>query len=292
MPFEKFCVEKRMDRGFEGSAGQGVQTGNGMESRMNILFVGDVVGRPGREFLAERLPGLKREYSVDMCVVNGENAAHGMGIHRAGAEEIFAAGADVITLGNHTFHNRDVIQVFDDYETVIRPVNYPEGTFGRGYVMFDMGKYTVAVINALGRVGLEPMDCPFRALDRVLEEIGDRTKMVLVDFHAEATSEKEALGFYLDGRVSAVVGTHTHVQTADGRVLPNGTGYITDVGMTGTLDSVLGMEISVALKRFVQRMPERYQVSEAAKRQLNGVLVNIDEKTGKCKEFQSIVLKS
>lgn len=259
---------------------------------MNILFIGDVVGRPGREFLSERLPQLKREYKIDVCIVNGENAAHGMGIHKTSAEEIFAAGADIITLGNHTFHNRDVIHLFDDYDTIIRPVNYPPDAYGRGYILYDMGKYSIAVINALGRVGLDPIDCPFRAIDRVLSEIKDRTNIIIVDFHAEATSEKEALGFYLDGRVSAVIGTHTHVQTADVRILKHGTGYLTDAGMTGTVDSVLGMEIGVALKRFIQKMPERYQIADSANRQLNGVFVNIDENNGKCREFSSIIQKN
>jgi hypothetical protein len=201
---------------------------------LQILSIGDVIGKPGREAINQLLPGLRREYQVDFVILNGENAAGGVGLTQATAHELLSAGVDVLTSGNHIWAQKDIIPCLDTDMPVIRPLNYPPGVPGRGYIV----RGDVAVVNLIGRTYIGSYDCPFRAMDALLERLGQ--KIIIVDFHAEATSEKVALGWYLDGRISAVLGTHTHVGTTDARILPHGTAYVTDIGMTGPLDSVIG----------------------------------------------------
>jgi len=254
-------------------------------------MVGDVCGRPGRAMLREHLPGLRRSHGADLVVVNGENAAAGFGITPSVYEEILAAGADVVTLGNHAFDKKEAMGLLDEEPRLLRPLNYPPGAPGRGAVVVEAGGRRVLVMNAMGRVFLPILlDDPFRAVDGVLEEQRGRFDVAFLDFHGEATSEKEAMGWYLDGRVAAVVGTHTHVQTADERVLPDGTAYITDVGMTGPADSVLGMDKGAMVRRMLQQLPARFEVAEG-RRQLNAVVVDVDGDTGRSREVQRIFIR-
>ncbi|EGK13710.1 TIGR00282 family metallophosphoesterase [Kroppenstedtia eburnea] len=246
---------------------------------MRILMIGDVVGSPGRKALLEYLPRLKRSHHPDLIVVNGENAADGRGITRSIAREFFGAGVDCITLGNHTWDKREIFDFIDDEERMVRPANYPEGTPGQGYTRLKFHGGELVVINLMGRSFLSNLDCPFREADAILKKLKGNPP-VLVDFHAETTSEKLALAWYLDGRVSAVVGTHTHVQTADERILPKGTAYLTDVGMVGPYDSVLGMDKELVIKRFLTQLPVRFEVS-TGRTQFNAVLIDLDPVTGK-----------
>lgn len=246
---------------------------------MRVLMVGDVVGRPGRRALSVVLPGLRRELGVDFVVVNGENAAAGFGITDETADEILAAGATVISGGNHTFDQREFIPFLDGELPVLRPANYPYGTPGRGYLRVG----NVAVVNLQGRVFMpEGLDSPFITADRILEELDeDPPRAILVDFHTEATSEQAALGWYLDGRVAAVVGTHTHVPTADAKILPSGTAFVTDLGMTGPVNSVIGSKVEDVLTRFLTAMPRRLNVADGrGPSQFNAVCIDIDDATG------------
>ncbi|MEW6278241.1 MAG: TIGR00282 family metallophosphoesterase [Candidatus Eremiobacterota bacterium] len=243
---------------------------------MRLLMVGDVVGRPGRDAIVSLLPPLVREQKVDLAVVNGENAAQGAGITRHIANELLAAGADCITMGNHTWARKEIFKFIDSEPRLIRPANYPPGTPGAAYFVTRVGGRPVAVVNLMGRVFMNTvLDCPFRVGDQVLSELPEGA-VVLVDFHAEATSEKQALGRYLDGRVAAVLGTHTHVPTADEVVLPGGTAYQSDVGMTGPLDSIIGMNSQVALERFTTGLPRKAEVA-SGKACLMASLVEVDE---------------
>lgn len=255
---------------------------------VTILFVGDVVGRPGREVLARGLPRLRRRFEPDLVVVNGENAAGGIGLTPATVKEIVKAGADVVTGGNHSWDKREIVPYLADHPEVLRPANFPEGTPGSGLHVAETAAATpVAVLNLQGRVFLDAIDDPFRCADRVLATIGDRARVVLVDFHAEATSEKIAMGRYLDGRVTAVVGTHTHVTTADETVLPGGTAYISDVGMTGPYDSVIGVRTEQALERFLTQRPVRYSVADGDPR-IAAVLVEADAASGRATRIERI----
>lgn len=254
---------------------------------MRILAVGDVVAVPGLERLKQTLPKLKRDLNVDFCIVNGENSAGGRGITRESFDIITAYGADLVTLGNHTWDNYQVYNLFDDPRGIIRPANYPPSCAGNGFAEFDMGRTSVCVINIMGRVAMETLDCPFRAVDDILNRID--SEIIIVDFHAEATSEKTAMGLYLDGRVSAVFGTHTHVMTADERILPGGTGYITDIGMTGVVNSVIGMKPEVSLGRFLKKTPHKYEAA-TGKTMLNAVLFDIGT-DGKCNSIERIIVK-
>lgn len=254
-------------------------------------MVGDVCGRPGRDMLREQLPRLKRQHDIDLTIVNGENAAAGFGITRSVFEEIVAAGADVVTLGNHTFDKREVTLLLDEEPRLLRPLNYPPGAPGQGHCTVPIGGRRVLVANAMGRVFLPmTLDCPFRGVDRLLEESAGRYDLFFLDFHAEATSEKEAMGWYLDGRAAAVVGTHTHIQTADDRVLPGGTAYLTDVGMTGPAESVLGMDKQAVIGKFLSQMPARFEVAEG-KRQISAVVVATDPESGLATEVQRILIR-
>lgn len=243
---------------------------------MNILVIGDVVGDCGTDMFLEQIDELKRNRAVDFCVVNGENACSGNGISRRKAEMLLEAGADVITLGNHAFRQKDAAALLNNNRRVIRPINYPQGTPGSGITTVEKNGKRIAVINALGRVYMDYMDCPFRTVEAAVKKCG--ADIILVDFHAEATSEKISMGWFLDGRVTAVFGTHTHVQTADAQVLPKGTGYITDVGMTGPFCSCLGVRREITLKRFLSCLPQRFEFADGAA-QLNGVLFRTDDET-------------
>lgn len=240
---------------------------------MKILFIGDIVGKPGRMAVRELLPGIIEEQRIDFVVANCENAAAGFGVTAEIVEELYAAHIDVLTSGNHIWDKKEVMDFVDGYETLLRPANYPEGAPGRGSVVVQAeGGLSVGVINLAGRVFMNPLDCPFRAAEREIEKIKKRARMIIVDIHAEATSEKIAMGWYLDGRVTAVLGTHTHVQTADERILPGGTACITDVGMTGPFDSVIGIRKESILQRFLLQMPNKFDVAKGDVR-LQGVIV-------------------
>lgn len=257
---------------------------------MNILMIGDVIGKPGRTAVKKLLPALKREVEADFTVVNCENAAHGKGITAETAEELFRGGADVLTGGNHIFHVRSALEYIDREERIIRPLNYPPNTWGRGCGVFDSAAgFPVAVMNACGRAFMANYDDPFRAIDKEIARVRTETPIILVDFHAEATSEKVAMGWYLDGRATAVVGTHTHIPTADERVLPKGTGYITDLGMTGPYDSVIGVEKEAVLEALLTLLPQKFDVPDTTTNvRLCGVLLKIDPLEGRTKSIERI----
>lgn len=255
---------------------------------MKILFIGDVVGKPGRQAVAHILPGLIEQHQLDFVIANGENAAGGSGLTPQTADELFAAGVDVITMGDHTWDQREILQIIDQEPRLLRPANFPPGTPGLGAAVFHRpGQAAVGVLNLLGRTFLRPIDCPFRKAQEEVERIRQQTTVVIVDFHAEATSEKIALGRFLDGRVSAVIGTHTHVQTADEQILPGGTAYLTDAGFTGAHESVLGREIEPVLKGFLTNLPQRFHVAGGRPR-LQGALVEVDQATGRARSIQRV----
>lgn len=244
---------------------------------LRILFVGDIVGRPGRRIVKACLAEIIRTEMVDLVIANGENSAGGFGISMEVCQELLTAGVDVITLGNHTWDNREITKVLEQERRVVRPANYPDGTPGEGFYIVETARgVLVGVINILGQVFLEPLSCPFQAADYYLNWIKKKTPHIIVDFHAEATSEKLALGWYLDGRVSAVIGTHTHIATADERILPKGTGYITDVGMTGPLNSVLGIDPQLVITKFLTKRPVKFELASGPV-QFNGVILELDE---------------
>jgi metallophosphoesterase (TIGR00282 family) len=250
---------------------------------MRLLFLGDIVGRPGRNAVIERLPGLRDRWRLDCVVINGENSAGGFGINEAICDEILAAGADAITLGNHTWDQRETLVFIERQPRLIRPVNYPSGTPGRGANLIDTRSGArVLVVNVMGRLYMDPLDDPFAAVDRELETcpLGQVADAVIVDVHAEATSEKQAMGHHLDGRASLVVGTHTHVPTADHRVLPGGTAYLSDAGMCGDYDSVLGMQKEESIRRFLQKTPGPRMEPGLGEGTLCGIAVETDDRTG------------
>lgn len=246
---------------------------------MKLLFIGDVVGSSGRSMVKEYVPKLKKKYRPQLTIINGENAAGGKGITEKIYKDFLDSGAQAVTLGNHAWDNREVFEFIDHAQALVRPANFPEGTPGKGYTMIKINQLEVAVINLMGRTFLPPNDCPFRKADEIIAEVSKKTPYIFVDFHAEATSEKQAMGWYLDGRVTAVVGTHTHVQTADERILPQGTAYLTDAGMTGPYDGILGMEKEVIINRFLTNLPARFEVAKG-RSQLSGTIITIDIKTG------------
>ena len=244
---------------------------------VKILFVGDIVGRPGRMVLKKFLPQVMQSEMIDFVIANGENAAGGFGINLEVSQEILGAGVDVITLGNHTWDNREVTAVLERESRVIRPINYPDETPGMGYIITTAANgMKIGVISVLGLVFLEPLFCPFRAVEDCLAYIKKKTDVIIVDVHAEATSEKMALGWYLDGKVSAVIGTHTHIVTADERILPQGTGYITDAGMTGPTNSILGVDSQLVIQKFLTKRPVRFEVA-AGPAALSGVVLEVNE---------------
>ncbi len=257
---------------------------------MRILFIGDIVGKPGRKYLQEHLAELKKTLCLDFIIANGENAAGGAGMTENIFIELRSMGIDVVTGGNHIWDRQDIFNFIDREPRMIRPANYPlETTPGLGSVIVERlkGKTKLAVINLIGRVFMKPVDCPFRAADRELLLLKSKVDLVIVDFHAEATSEKQALGWYLDGQVSAVVGTHTHIQTADQRILPRGTAYISDVGMVGLYDSILGVDKGGPLKRFITQLPHKLTISEG-KIVFNAVIIEINELNGEAVSIERI----
>ncbi len=249
---------------------------------MNILCIGDIVGRPGREALAKYLPLIKTELAVDFTIVNGENSAGGSGILPKHAQEIFASGADAITLGDHVWDKPEIQPYLQDNDNIVRPGNFPDGAPGRGWsVVTAANGRKVGVINLLGRSFMRyNVNCPFRCLDEAIKDLASQTNIIILDMHAETTSEKVAMGHYANGRVSGVVGTHTHIQTADEKILSNGTAYITDLGMSGPYDSVIGQDKDRIIKRFLTSLPQKFEVAQS-EATISGVLINIDEQTGK-----------
>jgi 2',3'-cyclic-nucleotide 2'-phosphodiesterase len=255
---------------------------------IRILFIGDIVGRPGRELMRRGLSALIDYHHVDLVVANVENAAAGFGITREIGDELLAWGVDVMTSGNHVWDRKEAITYIGAESRLLRPANYPSAVPGHGsYVARTRQGHSVGVINVMGRVFMLDIDDPFTAVLREIEAIGQRARVILVDFHAEATSEKAAMGWHLDGKVSAVIGTHTHVQTADERLLPKGTAYLTDVGMTGPHDSIIGVEIDAALGRFLNAMPARFETA-AANPRLNAVVIEADESTGLASDIERL----
>jgi hypothetical protein len=262
--------------------------GNSETDLLRILFIGDVVGRTGRQALSCQLHRLIDKHQVDLVIANGENAAAGFGLTAKIAGELFEQGVDVITSGNHIWDKREIYEQLDRQERLLRPANYPPGLPGRGSGLFATSSgIQVGVINLEGRVFMNSLDCPFRAADQLADELRRHTPIILVDFHAEASSEKMALGCYLDGRVSAVIGTHTHVQTADERILAGGTAYITDAGMTGSRDAVIGIRKELAIEKFLTQLPVRFEVAKKDA-WLCGVLVEVEEETGRALRVERI----
>ncbi|MGI6142918.1 MAG: TIGR00282 family metallophosphoesterase [bacterium] len=247
---------------------------------MKVLVIGDIVGRTGRQLVQKLLPELKEKYRPALVIANGENAAGGAGITPVIARELFGYGIDVITSGNHIWDKKEIIPYFSLEERLIRPENYPPGTPGRGWVIVrDSSGIPVAVTNFAGRTFMDNLECPFRSADALLSLLQEQTRIILVDFHGEATSEKQAFGWYLNGRVTAVFGTHTHVQTADERILNKGTAYITDIGMTGPTEGIIGVERETVIMRFLTQMPQHFHPAKGPG-ELNGIVLEIDEVTG------------
>jgi len=255
---------------------------------MNILAIGDVVGSIGCRFLRLHLPQLKKLKGIDMVIANGENSADGNGLTPVSAQFLFDSGVDVITTGNHSFRRRESYELYDSCESLLRPANFPPSVPGKGFCVVDMGRIQVGVINLMGVVYMESLESPFDAADRILAS--GMPKITLIDFHAEATGEKRSFGYYLDGRVSAVFGTHTHVQTADDCVLPNGTGYISDLGMTGPIHSVLGVKPEIVIEKMRTKMPVRFDLSDGDC-EMDCTLFHIDEKTGKTTSVERIQIQ-
>ena len=251
---------------------------------LNVLVIGDIVGKLGRRTVAGLLPDIKRSHNIDFVIANGENTAGGRGLTPATAQELYESGVDVITSGNHIWENREIYPTLEKDRRILRPINYPEGTIGCGIYSSD----ALAVVNVMGRtfMGVH-LECPFRAMDAALNRLRG-CHIIIVDLHAEATSEKIAMGFYLDGRTSAVFGTHTHVPTSDARVLQGGTGYISDVGMVGALRSVLGMAVEPVIERFLTQLPNRFEPVEKGPAVFNSIVLQIDERSGKTISIQRL----
>jgi hypothetical protein len=261
------------------------------EERLRVLFVGDIVGRVGRRMIQENLPQIISTYQIDFCLANGENAAGGFGITPKVAEQLYAAGIQILTSGNHIWSKKEILNYIGQEQRLLRPANYPSDTPGNGSVMIEIPTgEKIAIINLLGRVFIDYLDCPFKTADREIAKVKDYTKVIIVDMHAEATSEKSAMGWYLDGKVSAVIGTHTHVQTADEKILPQGTAFISDVGMTGPSDSVIGIERETAIYRIITRIPKKVAPAKGLG-QLEGVIFDIALATGKALNINRLQLK-
>ena len=259
---------------------------------MNVLILGDVVSAVGCAKVRQSLPALKKLKGVDLCLANGENAAKGNGITPDAARDLFSSGVDCLTLGNHAFRRREVYDCLEQTACIVRPFNYPAGAPGRGFTVLDLGYVRVGVLNLMGTMYLEALENPFLAAERALLLAKEENcRIVLVDFHAEATSEKLAMGYFLDGRVSAVFGTHTHVQTSDARVLPGGTGYITDLGMCGPKNGILGVKKELVIEKFRTNLPQRFDTDETDDCVLEGCLFEIDRTTGRCTDVQALRLE-
>jgi metallophosphoesterase (TIGR00282 family) len=255
---------------------------------VKLLFIGDIIGKPGRQAVSRELHRLVDRHMVDLVIANGENAAGGFGITEDTANDLFKCGIHVLTSGNHIWDKKDSLDFINREEKLLRPANYPEGTPGRGSAVYvTAGGAKVAVLNLEGRVFMNNLDCPFRTADREIERLRAETPIIFVDFHAEATSEKASLGWYLDGRVSAMIGTHTHIQTADERILPDGTAYLTDAGMTGGIDSVIGVRKEEAITKFLSQLPVKFDIAKNNLR-LNGAVIVVDELSGKALNIERI----
>lgn len=255
---------------------------------MRLLFIGDVVGEPGMMAVKQTLPQLHQSLKPDMTIVNGENAASaGKGITRSVVQTFRQLGVDVITLGNHAWDHQDIFDFIDEESGIIRPANYPEGTPGSGYVIVKQQALSVGICNLLGRSFLPPLDCPFRKADELIDTIKAETPIILLDFHGEASAEKLAMAWHLDGRVSAVVGTHTHVQTADERILPDGTGFISDAGMVGAYDGVIGIDRDSVLRKFLTQLPVKFEM-QSGRLQFNAVLIDVDPDSGRAQNIRRI----
>lgn len=255
---------------------------------MRVMMIGDVVGQPGCDFLRKRLPAFKREQKVDAVICNGENSAVGNGILPQSANFLFDSGVDVITGGNHSFKRREIQDYIDEHPDLIRPANYPPGAYGNGWYRLDLGSSSILVINVLGQAFMDPMDDPFRTCDRIISEV--KADFVIVDFHAEATGEKMALAYYLCGKASAVVGTHTHVQTADEQIIDGKTGYISDLGMTGPIRSILGTLPEDIVRKMTTHLPTRFNVPGGPCK-MEGVILDLDKKTGNCTKIERFQLR-
>ena len=256
---------------------------------LNILFVGDIVGRLGRAITKKVLPATKQEFSIDLTIANGENSSGGYGITEKAYNELVASGIDMITMGNHIFDKKDFAKTLANCPNIVRPANFPPDVPGKDLAIMRVKDVNVAIVNLLGRVFMQAVDCPFRTADKLLgEKIKKDASVIIVDMHAEATSEKAALGFYLDGRVAAVLGTHTHVMTADEKILPMGTAFISDLGMVGALDSVIGMQKEPIIARFLTQMPHRFEPVREGRGIFNAVVLKVDAKTGLPVEFKRI----
>ncbi len=271
-------------RGREGWGRNGVRT-------LNLLFIGDIIGEPGRMILARKLGGLIKSEGIDLVVANGENAAGGFGITPKIAKELFDQGVDVITSGNHVFDKKEIVEYIKKEGRLLRPANYPEGVAGAGSIIVETRTHDkVGIIHLMGRIFMLPIDCPFRTARQEIARIKRETRAIIIDLHAEATSEKMALGWYLDGEVSAVIGTHTHVQTADETILPKGTAYITDAGMTGPINSVIGIRKEEAIDKFLTQTPRRFEIAGGPSL-LSGVIVDIDPLEGMARSIRRIQIR-
>lgn len=248
---------------------------------MNIMMIGDICGRPGRYAAAQCIPLLKQEYHVDLIIANGENSAGGVGITSSVLEELLKMNIDMITTGNHIWDKKEVFNFIDQDHPLIRPANYPPGTPGKGYHILQIKDRKIGIINLAGRTFMPPMDCPFRVADQILSEIKDICDIIIIDFHAEATSEKLALAWYLDGKVSCIAGTHTHIQTADERILPQGTAYISDLGMVGSWNSILGMDKEPVIKKFLTGLPAKFNVAADHDAIFCAIILQIDMDSNK-----------
>jgi metallophosphoesterase (TIGR00282 family) len=257
-----------------------------MVDTINILAIGDIVGRPGRDMLERKLPELTTRYNADFIIANGENASGGRYITPKNANEILSYGVDLITTGNHVWQNKKILEILDIEPRIIRPANYPDGVPGAGYYTKRVNDISVCTVNLIGRINLVTVDCPFRKFDEIYDDLKDRIDILIVDFHAETTSEKRAFGWYVDGRASCVFGTHTHVQTADEEILPQGTGYITDIGMTGPSNSVIGMDKNKSIQNFLTRTHVSFDVASGDAR-LNGIIVTVN-RNGKALSIKRI----
>ena len=246
---------------------------------MKILAIGDIIGSPGRTYLKENLQSIKKEYNIDFIIANGENSSGGLGMNLRAATELFDAGVNAITLGNHTWRKKEILRVIDD-SRVIRPINYLEGTPGKGYRTFSVNGKKILIINAVGRIYMDPVGNPYIIVRNIVNEFLNKVDIIIVDFHAEATSEKKAMGYLLDGKVNLVFGTHTHVQTADDTLLPKGTAYITDIGMTGPKDSIIGADKSVIINTFLTEIPEKRPIA-SGECMFNAVIIDVNDETNK-----------
>ncbi len=257
---------------------------------MNILIIGDICGSPGRQATKKYIEKIKIEYGIDFVIANGENSAGGVGITKPVLDELYSLGIDVVTTGNHIWDKKDVFEFIEEEPYLVRPANYPQTSPGQGFCIYDYQSIKIGIINISGRTFMPALDCPFQVVDTILAKIKTLCDIIIVDFHAEATSEKMAMGWYLDGKVSAVVGTHTHIQTADERILTKGTGYITDLGMVGPWNSILGVEKEIIINKFITALPTKFNLAKGPN-VFSAVVLKVDETNGECVDICRILLK-